>query len=80
MLNPELGLINTHDPMPLFIAASGPRARRLTAKLGAGWIDNVADVERGAATLEQMRSAWQEAGHARDDLQRGRLDRRRGAG
>ena len=27
MLNPELGLINTHDPIPLFIAASGPRAR-----------------------------------------------------
>ena len=32
---------------------------QLTAKLGAGWIDNVADVERGAATLEQMRTAWQ---------------------
>jgi 5,10-methylenetetrahydromethanopterin reductase len=69
MLNPELGLTNTHDPMPLFIAASGPRARALTAKLGAGWIDNVADVERGTATLEQMRTAWQQAGHSRDDLQ-----------
>ena len=69
MLNPELGLINMHDPIPLFIAASGPRARALTAKLGAGWIDNVADAERGAATLEHMRAAWQQAGHARDDLQ-----------
>jgi 5,10-methylenetetrahydromethanopterin reductase len=69
MLNPELGLTNMHDPMPLFIAASGPRARALTAKLGAGWIDNVADAERGAATLEHMRAAWQQAGHARDDLQ-----------
>src|SRR5215475_7204162 len=36
-LNPDLGLINITDPMPLFIAASGPRARALTAKLGAGW-------------------------------------------
>ena len=44
------------------------RARKLTAKLGANWIDNVADVERGKATLEQMRAAWQEAGHSRDDL------------
>ena len=69
LLNPELGLINTHDPMPLYIAASGPRARKLTAKLGAGWIDNVADAERGAATLEQMRSAWRDAGHAPKDLQ-----------
>jgi 5,10-methylenetetrahydromethanopterin reductase len=69
LLNPELGLINTEDPIPLFIAASGPRARRLTAKLGAAWIDNVADAERGAATLEQMRAAWEEAGRSRDALQ-----------
>jgi 5,10-methylenetetrahydromethanopterin reductase len=67
-LNPDLGLINIDDPIPLFIAASGPRARALTAKLGAGWIDNVADPERGIAVLEQMRTAWQAAGHARDDL------------
>ncbi len=67
-LNPDLGLINIDDPMPLFIAASGPQARALTAKLGAGWIDNVADPERGAATLEQMRAAWAQAGRAREDL------------
>ena len=69
MLNPELGLINVHDPIPLYIAASGPRGRRLTAKLGAAWIDNVADAERGAAVLEQMRAAWQDAGRTRDALQ-----------
>ena len=63
-LNPDLGLINLDDPMPLYIAASGPRARALTARLGAAWIDNVADPERGAATLEQMRAAWRDAGHA----------------
>jgi 5,10-methylenetetrahydromethanopterin reductase len=62
LLNPELGLINTQDPMPTYIAASGPKARALTAKLGAAWIDNVADPERGAATLTQMRTAWQTAG------------------
>ena len=68
LLNPELGLVNIGDPIPLFIAASGPRARELTARLGAGWIDNVADVERGAATLGQMRTAWAEAGHDADGL------------
>jgi 5,10-methylenetetrahydromethanopterin reductase len=67
-LNPDLGLINTHDPMPLYIAASGPRARALTAKLGAAWIDNVADAERGAATLAEMRAAWAGAGHAPEAL------------
>lgn len=69
LLNPELGLINVQDPIPLYIAASGPRARKLTSKLDAAWIDNVADVDRGIATLEQMRGAWQEAGRPRDELQ-----------
>ena len=27
LLNPELGLINTRDPIPLWVAAAGPRAR-----------------------------------------------------
>jgi 5,10-methylenetetrahydromethanopterin reductase len=62
LLNPELGLINVTDPIPTYIAASGPKARALTAKLGAAWIDNVADPEKGAATLAQMREAWQAAG------------------
>jgi 5,10-methylenetetrahydromethanopterin reductase len=62
LLNPELGLINVSDPIPTYIAASGPRARALTAKLGAAWIDNVADAEKGAAALAQMRAAWHAAG------------------
>jgi 5,10-methylenetetrahydromethanopterin reductase len=61
-------LINTKDPIPLYIAASGPRARALTAKLGAGWIDNVADVAPGAANLEQMRGAWAQAGQPAEAL------------
>jgi 5,10-methylenetetrahydromethanopterin reductase len=68
LLNPELGLINIDDPMPTYIAASGPKARALTAKLGAAWIDNVADPERGSATLEQMRIAWRAAGHPNETL------------
>jgi 5,10-methylenetetrahydromethanopterin reductase len=67
-LSPELGLTNTQDPVALYIAATGPRARVLTAKLGAGWIDNVADVERGATALAQMRTTWEQAGRARDAL------------
>jgi 5,10-methylenetetrahydromethanopterin reductase len=69
MLSPELELINTLDAIPLFIAASGPRSRRLTAELGAGWIDNVADVEGGVAMLERMHVAWQTAGRPRAELQ-----------
>jgi 5,10-methylenetetrahydromethanopterin reductase len=67
-LNPELGLINLDDPIPLYIAASGPRARGLTAKLGAGWIDGAASVEHATANLGLMRKAWADAGHASDTL------------
>src|SRR3954468_4066557 len=66
LLNPELGLINISDPIGLYVAASGPRARALTARLGAGWINTTADVAGGVAALGEMRAAWEEAGQARE--------------
>ncbi len=57
-LNPDLRLINLDDPIPLYIAASGPKARALTAKLGAGWIDGAASVAQATANLGVMREAW----------------------
>jgi 5,10-methylenetetrahydromethanopterin reductase len=57
-LNPDLGLINLDDPMPLYIAASGPKARALTAKLNAGWIDGAASVAHATANINLMRTAW----------------------
>ena len=67
-LNPDLGLINVTDEMPLYIAASGPRARALTARLGAGWIDGAASVERAVAALGEMRGTWAAAGRSAGDL------------
>jgi 5,10-methylenetetrahydromethanopterin reductase len=63
LLNPELGLINTRDPIGLYVAASGPRARALTAKLGAGWIATAGDVEGAVAAMADMQQRWQAAGH-----------------
>jgi 5,10-methylenetetrahydromethanopterin reductase len=68
LLNPELGLINTRDPIGLYVAASGPRARQLTAKLGAGWIATTADVAGAAAALDEMQGLWHAAGHERGAL------------
>src|SRR3954468_6475554 len=68
LLNPELGLINIRDPIGLYVAASGPKARGVAAKLGAGWIATVADVASGAAALAEMRRQWSEAGHGADKL------------
>jgi len=68
LLNPELGLINTSDPIPLYIAATGPRARALTAKLAAGWINTAGDVAGAAAGMKEMAGLWAEAGHRPETL------------
>ncbi len=67
-LNPELGLINTRDEIPLHISAYGPRSRALTAKLDAGWLNFVGDVESAAAGVAAMRESWVGAGRAETDL------------
>ena len=66
LLNPELGLINTADPIGLYVAASGPRARQLTARLGAGWIATGADIAGGTGAFDDMCAAWAAAGHDPD--------------
>ena len=61
-LNPELGLINTRDPIALHVSAYGPRAQALTARLEAGWLYFVAGFDGGLRALAQMRAAWSAAG------------------
>ena len=62
-LNPELGLINLTDPIALHVSAYGPKARALTARLGAGWLNFVGDVTSGAEAMRAMASTWRDAGH-----------------
>ena len=64
-LNPDLGLINTRDPIPLHISAYGPRARGLTAKLGAGWLYFVENLEKGLEHYTAMRASWLTAGNSK---------------
>src|SRR3954470_17963531 len=68
LLNPELGLINTRDPIRLYVAASGPRARTLTVKLGAGWIATAGDVEGGVTAMSDMRERRRAAGREAEPL------------
>ena len=67
-LNPELNLINLADPVGLHISAYGPRARALTARLGAGWLNFVGDVAGGNAAMQAMRQDWAAAGRDTGDL------------
>jgi 5,10-methylenetetrahydromethanopterin reductase len=63
-LNPDMGLINVADPIPLHVSAMGPRSRRLTAELGAGWLNFAANEGAAVRTLEDMQNAWREVGRA----------------
>ena len=66
-LDPELGLINLDDEIPLWFSAFGPRAKATAAELKAGWL-NFAAVNTGPA-IEHMQQVWQKAGHSPDSLQ-----------
>ena len=66
-LNPDLGLIDTSSPVPLWFSAFGPKAKAVTAELGAGWLNFGAQGAQGS--LEEMQTKWQEAGHDADALQ-----------
>ena len=67
-LNPEIGLFNTTDPIPLHISAYGPRSQALTARLGAAWKCFIQDVDGGLTAISAMHDSWQAAGRATDDL------------
>ncbi len=67
-LSPELGLINTVDPIALHVSAYGPRTRALVARLEAGSIDFVGNLETGIREVEAMREEWRKAGRPLADL------------
>lgn len=66
-LHPDRGYINLEDPIPIYIAANGPKALALTGELADGWITtlsdpdsfqkNLAQVQRGADTVGRQASA-----------------------
>ncbi len=67
-LNPEIGLFNTRDPIPLHISAYGPKSRALTARLEARWKCFIQDVDGGLGAIAAMKEAWKAAGQRASDL------------
>jgi 5,10-methylenetetrahydromethanopterin reductase len=61
-LSPEVGVVNVRDPIPLHVSALGPRGRRLTAQLGAGWIYATGHMGSARAGVADMQTAWRAAG------------------
>jgi len=60
-LNPDLGLIDVESEVPLWFSAFGPKAKALTAELGAGWLNFGA--QGAQESLEEMQQAWESAGN-----------------
>jgi 5,10-methylenetetrahydromethanopterin reductase len=67
-LNPDAGLFNTSDPIPLHVSAYGPRSQRLTARLGAHWKTFIQDVPGALDALAAMKRDWAEAARPAGDL------------
>ncbi len=67
-LNPEIGLFNTKDPIPLYISAYGPKSQALTARLDARWKCFIQDAAGGIGAIEGMKEAWAAAGRPAGDL------------
>jgi 5,10-methylenetetrahydromethanopterin reductase len=68
-LDPDIGAINIRDQIPLHISAFGPRGRKLTVDLRAGWINNAGTVQNARTSLSAMQTDWAAAGHASSELQ-----------
>ena len=62
-LNPDLKLINIDDPIDTYISAMGPKARKLTAELGANWINIDINEDVAEKTAREMDAAYRAAGH-----------------
>ncbi len=67
-LNPELGLINIADPVPLHISGFGPKSRAMAARLRTAWCNIVLTEHTGLKDMDRMKASWEEAGNAADDL------------
>ncbi|MFN0096332.1 MAG: LLM class flavin-dependent oxidoreductase [Dehalococcoidia bacterium] len=61
-LNPENGMLNLDDPVPVHISAFGPRGRALTAKAADGWMTFMGPVEAAIHQVGAIDQACRDAG------------------
>jgi len=61
-LSPDVGVVNLKDPIPLHISALGPRGRKLTAALRAGWLFTAGVMAAAKTAIADMHANWRAAG------------------
>jgi 5,10-methylenetetrahydromethanopterin reductase len=69
-LNPEFGMINLSDRIPLHISAFAPKARRLTAEIADGWMTFMMTEARAIHEAEEVARTCREAGRDPSSLYR----------
>jgi 5,10-methylenetetrahydromethanopterin reductase len=69
-LNPEFGMINISDRIPLHISAFAPKARRLTAEIADGWMTFMTTEARAIHEADEMARSCREAGRDPSSLYR----------
>jgi 5,10-methylenetetrahydromethanopterin reductase len=60
--NPEFGMINTRDKIPLQVYAFAPKARQMTAEIADDWITVSPSPPRAAEEAEELNKACRAAG------------------
>ena len=61
-LNPEFGMVNIKDEIPLHISAFAPKARKLTAEIADGWMTFLSTMPRALNEANQIAATCQESG------------------
>jgi len=67
-LNPEAGLIDIDQPVPVHLSAFAPKARAMAARECDGWMNFVTVVPMALHELEEMKAACAAAGRAPETL------------
>ncbi len=65
-LHPHRGYINVQDPIPIHIAANGPKALEVVGELGEGWITTLQPPDSLGQGLKTIRNAAQKKGRQLD--------------
>jgi 5,10-methylenetetrahydromethanopterin reductase len=67
-LNPDAGLINVRDAIPLHLSAFAPKARALTVEVADGWITFLSILPRALHEIAEMQTACRNGGRAPERL------------
>jgi alkanesulfonate monooxygenase SsuD/methylene tetrahydromethanopterin reductase-like flavin-dependent oxidoreductase (luciferase family) len=67
-LNPDNGLINLSDPIPIHLSAFAPKTRKLTAEMGDGWMTFMFNLERALEEAKLVGQACREAGRTPESM------------